>query len=106
MFKDMDPELKQRWVAALRSEGYKQAKNALRSREGEAFCCLGVLCDLLPSRRWEDIGCHLVLKNGERCFAVGLAPSEIANKDEQGILAKLNDNGASFEKIAALIEAE
>ena len=45
----MNKEVKQQWVAALRSGEYKQGKNALRRQyEGEdaEFCCLGVLCDL------------------------------------------------------------
>lgn len=40
----MNPEIKARWTAALRSGEYPQAKAFLRIPEG--FCCLGVLCDL------------------------------------------------------------
>jgi hypothetical protein len=40
----MNPEVKARWVAALRSGEYKQGKGALRLNN--KFCCLGVLCDL------------------------------------------------------------
>jgi hypothetical protein len=40
----MNRELKSRWVAALRSGDYKQARERLR-RNG-SHCCLGVLCDL------------------------------------------------------------
>ena len=40
----MKPEIKQRWVAALRSGHYKQGPSALR--RDDRFCCLGVLCDL------------------------------------------------------------
>lgn len=40
----MDPEVKQLWVAALRSGEYPQGKSKLRSSKG--YCCLGVLCDL------------------------------------------------------------
>lgn len=40
----MNPEIKQRWVAALRSGEYEQGKGFLNS-DGK-FCCLGVLCDL------------------------------------------------------------
>lgn len=41
---DMNPEIRARWTAALRSGRYQQGQNALRL--GTAFCCLGVLCDL------------------------------------------------------------
>lgn len=40
----MNPEIKEAWVAALRSGERKQTKGKLRSADG--FCCLGVLCDL------------------------------------------------------------
>lgn len=42
----LKPEFKSKWVAALRSGKYTQAKEKLRSPDG--FCCLGVACDLLP----------------------------------------------------------
>lgn len=32
------------WIAALRSGKYKQGKGSLK--EGNKYCCLGVLCDL------------------------------------------------------------
>ena len=41
---EMDPEIRARWVAALRSGEYEQAFNYLRTDDG--FCCLGVLCEL------------------------------------------------------------
>ena len=40
----MNPEIKAKWVAALRSGEYKQGRGQLRSED--LFCCLGVLCDL------------------------------------------------------------
>jgi len=44
----MNPEIKAKWVAALRSKKYQQAKKALRKDvDGKsAFCCLGVLCEI------------------------------------------------------------
>ncbi len=41
---EMNPEIRARWVAALRSGEYEQGTNRLR--QGDQFCCLGVLCDL------------------------------------------------------------
>lgn len=41
----MNPEVKNRWVAALRSGNYNQGSGALRDINN-GFCCLGVLCDL------------------------------------------------------------
>ncbi len=46
----MNPEVKARWVAALRGgeytqDKYTQGKSSLRNKYDE-LCCLGVLCDL------------------------------------------------------------
>lgn len=48
----MNPEIKTKWVEALRSGKYKQGKKSLRSREGDKYCCLGVLCDLYAANKW------------------------------------------------------
>ena len=40
----MKPELKARWIAALRSGKFKQGRNFL-ARNNE-FCCLGVACEV------------------------------------------------------------
>lgn len=40
----MKEDIKDIWVKALRSGEYKQTRNYLR--QGDSFCCLGVLCDL------------------------------------------------------------
>ena len=40
----MNPQVKEKWVNALRSGEYSQCDGKLRSADG--FCCLGVLCDL------------------------------------------------------------
>ena len=42
----LTPELKARWIAALRSGEYIQGRYNLRTREGH-YCCLGVLCMVL-----------------------------------------------------------
>lgn len=41
----MNPEVKAKWIAALRSGQYQQGAGRLRSG-GNKFCCMGVLCDL------------------------------------------------------------
>lgn len=40
----MNQEVKEKWVAALRSGKYVQSKLRLKTKYG--YCCLGVLCDL------------------------------------------------------------
>lgn len=52
----MNKEIKQQWVAALRSGDYRQGTGTLKNRRGE-FCCLGVLCDLAEKAgvvTWKD----------------------------------------------------
>lgn len=39
----MDKELKAKWVAALRSGDYKQAKDVLHDPATGGYCCYGVL---------------------------------------------------------------
>lgn len=40
----MNPEVKQKWIDALRSGDYEQGSEKLRGVNG--YCCLGVLCDI------------------------------------------------------------
>jgi hypothetical protein len=40
----MKQEIKEKWVAALRSGEYQQTRSTLR--DGTGFCCLGVLTDI------------------------------------------------------------
>jgi hypothetical protein len=46
----MKPEIKKKWLAALRGGDFIQGQNSLRSRNGATgqyeYCCLGVLCEL------------------------------------------------------------
>ena len=106
----MNPEIKDRWVAALRSGEYKQGTGRLR-RVNDTFCCLGVLCDLLDSDQWEphaDYYSHgglsyMNIPSNELREQVGLHP------DDVNILWKLNDGWGgetpkSFEEIADYIE--
>ena len=49
----MKPEIKQKWIDALRSGEYVQGNGKLNTG---AFCCLGVLCDLAAKEnlvKWE-----------------------------------------------------
>lgn len=47
----MNPEIKRRWVEALRSGRYTQGRRCLRTVAHE-FCCLSVLCDLKDPHGW------------------------------------------------------
>lgn len=122
----MKPEIKQRWIEALRSGKYEQDRGVLRSVQTDGFCCLGVLCDLYiqdhSDAQWEQD-----LENGR--FAIhgetGVLPSNVVtwaglsdtnpgvkvlDDDDTGYcsssLAGLNDLGRSFEQIAQVIEEQ
>lgn len=41
----MNPEVKAKWLEALRSGRYKQGYQQLKDHDGN-YCCLGVLCDI------------------------------------------------------------
>jgi hypothetical protein len=61
----MNPEIKARWVAALRSGEYEQGKGKLN--QGGAMCCLGVLCDLHARETggaWEHVTSGIAYYSG------------------------------------------
>lgn len=118
----MKEEIKKRWVKALRSDEYRQARSALRI--GERFCCLGVLCDLYrkekndPRIDWQFNGIDYVFlgstiylpervlkwaklkHNNDSVFFEGRVPGVYGRPS----LAKLNDSNFSFDEIADRIE--
>jgi len=48
----MIKEYKDKWLKALRSGKYTQARNRLKCKEG--FCCLGVLMNTYDSKGWVE----------------------------------------------------
>ena len=112
----MNPVIKAKWVAALRSGKYKQAQGSLR--QGNKFCCLGVLCDLHSEETGNEWGRDAF--EFEYMGFTGTLPEEVqkwaglrGEKPEvvpDVDLADLNDgdymhNGpVSFKKIADIIE--
>lgn len=131
----MNPDVKAKWLTALRSGEYSQTKGYLHNAEG--YCCLGVLCDIavkdgviesstsdaenyaegvriydgraeLPTdtvAAWAGFGIN---EFGLR----ELSPTVTAYHPEDGsesaiTLSELNDTwGASFETIADLVEEQ
>lgn len=121
----MNPEIKERWIGALRSGEYKQAKKQLRFHDH--YCCLGVLCDLHSKEtgtKWHrgsyphktgdpDLAYHTItylkmegVLPDEVCLWAGISdPDPKVGCGEPPVkLSKLNDDGASFEEIAGWIE--
>jgi len=122
-------EIKTKWIAALRSGDYTQARHELNS--GDGFCCLGVLAEVLEpgvTKTGDLSDCSSFrgsdeMNGGIRAFAqrheLGalFAPNDglRAVTQEHGVemgawreadraLMSLNDNDWSFEDIANLIE--
>ena len=97
----MNPELKQKWLEALRSGKYKQGTGLLRSKENY-FCCLGVLCDIIDNKKWE------ITNSGDYCYeksTVAPTSSSIIREGAIGHLMTLNDEAkSSFAEIADWIE--
>lgn len=106
----MNKRIKTKWLKALRSGEYQQGKDALR--EGDKFCCLGVLCDLHNKKYnhyWEydqylaeDVALPIeVIKwSGlEDC-------NPQVNSKFGDTLSQANDDGASFKQIANIIEKQ
>ena len=105
----MNPQIKQKWVDALRSGEYQQGQYCLRTDNG--FCCLGVLCDLYGKENnvewngdmFQDMVVVLPL------FVVewsGIVNSNPYVNDEISTLGELNDKGSTFEQIADVIEKQ
>jgi len=112
----MNPKIKALWVAALRSGDYKQATQELR--RGNAFCCLGVLCNLhaiahpkiaiLETSRAQYLGNNSILHDSVMAWA-GLTwdiGDEVIIDGSSRALAGHNDIGKTFKQIAAAIEEQ
>jgi hypothetical protein len=109
----MEQALKDQWVAALRSKAYKQGQKRLR-HDGDFFCCLGVLCDLVDPNGWipgydsDETGAYFGYDYGE--FTDSCMPPDTllgsANLSAAfaGTLAQMNDDGRTFAEIADYIE--
>ncbi len=118
----MNQEVKEKWIAALRSGKYEQGQTKLRTLE-DTYCCLGVLCDLAikegviedwkldsvaalnASNVWHADGAHEYLPVSVQKWAGINSENPVLDDEESSFtLADENDNGASFHTISNLIE--
>ena len=115
----MNPEVKSKWIAELLSGQYEQGREALSEMnwitDTQCFCCLGVLTDVYAKEKhisWQD-GSNLRGTDDEGEINELLHPdvaewAGISTRTEadgtQGLLADMNDGGATFPTIAAYIE--
>lgn len=112
----MNPEIKEKWLEALRSGDYQQGTGRLKTIDGK-FCCLGVLCDLYAKERgieWK-LRSHGYIFDGNATLlprsATEWASIRSAPRVEEGYLMWLNDGSAklrqhTFTEIADLIEEQ
>ena len=119
----MIKEYKDKWLKALRSGKYNQAKNRLKCNQG--FCCLGVLMNTYDSNGWEQddgdvyhksnkYGYHDDVVEGDELYGEASQDAELTSDtlsifdisdDEQCHLIKMNDTkGNNFNEIADWIE--
>ena len=102
----MNPQIKQKWVDALRSGEYQQTQRYLHKKDG--FCCLGVLCDLYGKENnveWTPSGFNNAYAFQDKESHPPSSVMEWAGVgDEIGTLGELNDKGSTFNEIADLIE--
>lgn len=105
----MKKSVMKKWVKALRSGKYKQCRWQLK--DGDKYCCLGVLCDISKLSKFDGTGGYLdeelelpddVLEYAHMRDSVG---KFIAKNNRETSLSTLNDDRQySFKKIADYIE--
>jgi hypothetical protein len=102
----MDQDIKDRWVAALRSGEYAQGHTRLRTDDDiPKYCCLGVLCRIVGLPISED-GMSI---DGEK-FGGYWALGRFMSNEQMTVLWNMNDGldtctrVHSFEEIADYIE--
>lgn len=107
----MTPELKAKWLTALRSGEYLQARNVLQKGIGESYegnCCLGVLCRVAgiePKKTGKDI----TFEGQASCLSERMSARFGVPLIAEGKLARMNDGDEdiaphSFAQIADWIE--
>ncbi|MFE7797018.1 hypothetical protein [Nocardia sp. NPDC057440] len=120
----MNPDIKEKWVTALRSGEFKQGRAMLRSKNDQ-YCCLGVLSELAAkegvvsraldineygyrygSNSWSTLPSAVASWAGlPWSDDIGMLPEKAAERYGHPCLAELNDSGHySFPVIADVIE--
>ncbi len=106
----MNQEVKQKWLEALRSKRYTQGRGALR--RGQAYCCLGVLCDAIDSSKWQQE--HNIYNKDSYSYnrCTGTPPASVSKEagltpQQESLMVKYNDTDMlDFDEIADKIEQE
>lgn len=108
----MNPEVRELWTTALRSGKYKQGESFLK--DGDSFCCLGVLCDIaaqegivksvkeIEGLTYYDEDNAVLPESVMRWSGITSRPAEY--REDGHALTIDNDEGKSFADIADIIE--
>lgn len=120
VYDKMDPDVKAKWVAALRSGEYLQASGWLKIlyKRGKKFhhCCLGVAAEVLGASKneWhpakpdssdnEDVREVWVCGDSLGALTYDFMDSIKLDTLAASALVDMNDNGTSFKRIATWIE--
>lgn len=113
---------KKKWVKALRSGKYEKGEGALRDYN-DKYCCLGVACEIfgIEAKKVAPSGDGGYESGYQYDLSLGLLPDVLQERlglTSEGNLPKsvllnglalkslvsLNDSGASFKRIASVIE--
>jgi hypothetical protein len=94
------PELKARWVAALRSGKYEQGEEFLRNNG--KYCCLGVLCELAGIVNIERVTC---IPTSRLTSTLDTPDREVQSKLENMNDGVGDERKHTFAEIADYIEA-
>lgn len=95
--KPMDPVLQHKWIEALKSDNYKQAKGILYNSYTNGYCCLGVLLEVAGYDK------HLYYGMGKVSYWLGEDHRLLPQALEDEVIL-MNDDGTSFKDIANYIE--
>lgn len=106
----MKPDIKKKWVHALRSDVFAQGQSTLKTmHEGQLrYCCLGVLCEVLGVE-WDTWPSNhgTVYSTDSQSSSLGhemLDEIEMTN-DQMAVLISMNDQHRNtFHDIADYIE--
>lgn len=103
----MKQEYKEQWLKALRSGKYEQGQTALKNKDDNTYCCLGVLSEVCFGKIRQR-------RNGEEYLNISARREVGLTENQQIELARMNDGGwnddnqyttpRSFREIADYIE--
>jgi len=107
----MKKSIKKKWLAALRSGKYEQGTGALC--EDGKYCCLGVLCEVLPRPKKKSVKYFYnenIVPNRLALKAAGWPDGDsvaLIYNGHRRCVSSLNDSaGLSFKQIANLIDKQ